>query len=87
MKGNLDKNSLTEAEKADPRRAISQRKRKLVERVFGWSKLDRPARQGKLRGLDRVNWFYRLTIVEQNKTRKLRQNKASMAKNLAQRTK
>ncbi|EQD67829.1 transposase, IS5 family, partial [mine drainage metagenome] len=56
VKGNLDKNSLTETEKADPRRAISRRKRKLVERVFGWSKLDRPARQVKLRGLDRVNW-------------------------------
>ena len=45
VKGNLDKNSLTETEKADPRRAISQRKRKLIERVFSWSKLDRPVRR------------------------------------------
>jgi len=45
------------------RRSISQRKRKLIERVFGWSKLDRPLRQVKLRGLERVDWFYRLTIV------------------------
>jgi transposase len=66
VKGNLEKNSLSEEERADPRRAISQRKRKLIERVFGWSKLDRPLRQVKLRGLDRVDWFYRLTIVAHN---------------------
>jgi transposase len=69
VKGYLEKNSLTEAERQDERRAISQRKRKLVERVFGWSKLDRPLRQVKLRGLDRVDWFYRITIVAQNLVR------------------
>jgi transposase len=69
VKGNLEKNSLTEEERADERRAISQRKRKLIERVFGWSKLDRPLRQVKLRGLDRVDWFYRLTIVAHNLVR------------------
>jgi transposase len=69
VKGNLEKNSLTEAERSDARRVISQRKRKLVERVFGWSKLDRPLRQVKLRGLDRVDWFYRMTIVAQNLVR------------------
>jgi hypothetical protein len=63
---NMGKNSLTEAERADPRRTISQRKRKLIERVFGWSKLDRSLRQVKLRGLDRVDWFYRLSIVAHN---------------------
>ena len=66
---NLGKNSLSEAERADPRRSISQRKRKLIERVFGWSKLDRGLRQVKLRGLDRVDWFYRLTIVAHNLVR------------------
>ena len=66
VKGNLGKNSLTEEERRDPRRTVSQRKRKLIERVFGWSKLDRPLRQVKLRGLDRVDWFYRLTIVAHN---------------------
>jgi transposase len=60
---NMGKNSLTDKERQDPRRSISQRKRKLIERVFGWSKLDRPLRQVKLRGLDRVDWFYRLTIA------------------------
>ena len=49
--GNLGKNSLTEAERADPRRAISQRKRKLIEKVFGWAKLDSVPRPVKLRGL------------------------------------
>jgi hypothetical protein len=66
VEGNLGKNSLTEEERADERRSISQRKRKLIERVFGWSKLDRPLRQVKLRGLDRVDWYYRLTIVAHN---------------------
>jgi transposase len=69
VKGNLGKNSLDEAERADPRRSISQRKRKLIERVFGWSKLDRPLRQVKLRGLKRVDWFFRLTIAAYNLVR------------------
>ena len=69
VKGNLGKNSLSAEEHADPRRAISQRKRKLIERVFGWSKLDHRLRQVKLRGLDRVDWFYRLTIVAHNLVR------------------
>jgi len=69
VKGNLGKNSLTEAERSDVRRSISQRKRKPIERVFGWSKLDRPLRQVKLRGLARVDWFYRLTITAQNLVR------------------
>jgi hypothetical protein len=66
VKGNLGKNSLSDQERADQRRSISQRKRKLIERVFGWSKLDRPLRQVKLRGLKRVDWFYRLTIAAYN---------------------
>jgi len=66
VEGNLGKNSLTEKERADQRRTISQRKRKLIERVFGWGKLDRPLRQVKLRGLRRVDWFYRLTMAAYN---------------------
>jgi len=78
VKGNLGKNSLTEEERQDWRRAISQRKRKLIERVFGWSKLDRLLRQVKLRGLKRVDWFYRLTMVAYNlmRMRKLISNEA-----------
>jgi hypothetical protein len=37
--------------------------------VFGWSKLNRPLRQVKLRGLKRVDWFYRLTIAAYNLVR------------------
>jgi len=66
---NMGKNSLTDKERQDPRRSISQRKRKLIERVFGWSKLDGPMRQVKLRGLDRVDWFYRMTISAYNLVR------------------
>jgi transposase len=63
---NQGKNALNAAERADARRTISQRKRKLIERVFGWAKLDRPLRQIKLRGLKRVDWFYRLVVAAYN---------------------
>ena len=68
-KGNLEKNSLNAEERADPRRSISQRKRKLIERVFGWSKQDRPARQVKLRGLERVDWFWKMSVTAHNLVR------------------
>jgi transposase len=67
--GNRGKNALSHSERSDLRRTISQRRRKLIERVFGWSKLDRPMRQVKLRGLKRVDWFYRLTITAYNLVR------------------
>lgn len=63
---NLARNALSEQEREDERCSISQRKRKLIERVFGWSKLDRGLRQVKLRGLKRVDWFYRLVITAYN---------------------
>ena len=68
-KGNLDMNCLTKRERNDPRRAISHKRRKLIERSFGWSKSDRPLRQIKLRGLACVDWFYRLTMAAYNLTR------------------
>jgi transposase len=68
-KGNLDMNCLTKRERNDPRRALSHKKRKLIERSFGWNKSDRPLRQIKLRGLARVDWFYRLTMAAYNLTR------------------
>jgi len=64
--GNMGKNSLTDQERQDARRAISQRKRKLIERVFGWSKLTGPMRQVKLRGVARVDWFWKLSVTAQN---------------------
>jgi hypothetical protein len=63
---NLGKNALNEAERADARRSISQQKRKLIERVFGWAKQDRPLRQVKLRGLQRVDWFFGLVVTADN---------------------
>ena len=63
---NVCKNALQEGERADPRRALSQRKRRLIERVFGWAKLDRPLQQVKLRGLRRVDWFFRLMVTAYN---------------------
>jgi transposase len=46
-------NWLTEAERQHPGFAISQKKRKLVEKVFGWAKLDSILEQLKLRGWGR----------------------------------
>jgi transposase len=69
VQGNLGKNHLTAEERSDPWRSVSQRRRKLIESVFGWSKLNRPLRQVKLRGLKRVDWFYRLTVAAYNLVR------------------
>jgi hypothetical protein len=57
--------SLTESERSDPRMAVSQKKRKLVEKVFGWIKQDR-LRQTKLRGLRRVDWLFQLAAAAHN---------------------
>jgi len=57
---------LTQAERNDPGFAVSQRKRKLVEKVFGWAKLDRAVRQVKLRGLNKVDWLFRLVAAAHN---------------------
>jgi len=58
-------NWLTANERNDPGFIRSQRKRKLVEKVFGWMKQDR-LRQIKLRGLKRVDWMLRLTAAAHN---------------------
>jgi transposase len=57
--------SLTESERSDPGMAVSQKKRKLVEKVFGWIKQDR-LRQTKLRGLRRVDWLFQLAAAAHN---------------------
>jgi transposase len=59
-------NWLTEAERSGEGFRISQRKRKLVEKVFGWAKQDRAARQVKLRGRARVDWLFRLLATAHN---------------------
>lgn len=62
-------NFLTEAEQNDPGFQVSQKKRKLVERVFGWGKLDSLMRKIKLHGLDRVDWFFRFLVTVHNLVR------------------
>jgi transposase len=59
-------NWLSEQERQDPGFAISQRKRKLVEKVFGWAKLDSILRQAKVRGVKKVDWLFRLVITAGN---------------------
>jgi transposase len=59
------RNWLTEEERSDPGLAVSQKKRKLVEKVFGWMKQDR-LRQIKLRGLKRVDWLFQLAAAAHN---------------------
>jgi transposase len=59
-------NFLSEQERNDPGFAISQNKRKLVEKVFGWCKLDRALRQIKMRGLKRVGWTFQLLVAAHN---------------------
>jgi len=53
-------NWLREQERSDPQFAASQRKRKLVEKIFGWGKGDSLLRQVKLRGKQKVDGFFRL---------------------------
>jgi hypothetical protein len=58
-------NWLTEAERSAPGMALSQRKRKPVEKSFGWLKQDR-LRQVKLRGLKRIDWLFRFAAAAHN---------------------
>jgi transposase len=64
--GPLHPGVLTAAERSHPGFATSQSKRKLVEMVFGWSKLDRAIRQVKVRGLKRVDFVFRMVVTAQN---------------------
>jgi transposase len=59
-------NWLTEQERQDPGYASSQKKRKLIEKVFGWAKLDSILRQVKVRGVKKVNWLFRLLATAAN---------------------
>jgi len=62
----LSKNWLTPAEREDPGLAISQQKRKLVEKVFAWIKSVAGLRQTKLRRRRRVDWAFRLAAAACN---------------------
>lgn len=62
-------NWLTKEERQHPGFAISQKKRKLIEKVFGWGKLDSILRQVKVRGVRKVDWFFRLLATAANLVR------------------
>ena len=62
-------NWLSEEERQHPGFRISQSKRKLVEKVFGWGKQGRAVKQIKLRGKARVDWMFRLIMVAHNLVR------------------
>jgi transposase len=59
-------NWLTEEERSSHGFHVSQSKRKLVEKIFGWAKLDRALRQVKLRGTERVDWMFRILAAAHN---------------------
>lgn len=48
---------------------ISQRKRKLVEEIFGWGKTVGMMRKTKLRGIPRVDWAFKLNAAAYNLVR------------------
>ncbi len=62
-------NFLRGEERQHPGFAISQKKRKLVEMIFGWGKADSILRQVKLRGKQKVDWFFRLLATAANRVR------------------
>jgi transposase len=49
--------------------AVSQRKRKCVEQVFGWGKVVGPIRKIKYRGVARVGWMFTFTQAAYNLVR------------------
>jgi transposase len=65
----LSKNWLSPSEREDPGFAISQGKRKLVEKIFGWMKGSAGLRKTKLRGRRRVDWQFRLYAAAANLVR------------------
>lgn len=62
-------NWLTEEERQHLGFSVSQKKRKLVEKVFGWGKQNSVLRQVKVRGLKKVDWFFRLLATATNLVR------------------
>jgi transposase len=62
-------NCLTAEEREQPGFVLSQKKRKLVEKVFGWLKTVAALRQTKFRGRRRVDWMFRLAAAAYNLVR------------------
>ena len=53
----------------EPGYAVSQRKRKLVEEIFGWSKVIGTIRKTKMRGTALVGWMFTLNAAAYNVVR------------------
>ena len=49
--------------------AISQRKRKIIEQGFGWGKLVGPIRQVMVRGIEKVDQLFMMTMAVYNLVR------------------
>jgi transposase len=49
--------------------AVSIRRRKLVEQIFGWGKTVGMMRKAKMRGLDRVGWMFKFNAAAYNLVR------------------
>jgi hypothetical protein len=64
--------ALNESIEQDPGYAISQRKRKLVEEIFGWVKTIGTARKTKMRGTKLVGWMFTLNAAAYNLTRMIK---------------
>ena len=62
-------NWLSEEERRDPGYAVSQKRRRLIEKIFGWAKLDSILRQVKVRGVRKVDWLWRLVATAANLVR------------------
>lgn len=62
-------NWLTEEERGACGYAVSQKRRKLIEKIFGWAKLDSILRQVKVRGVKKVDWLFRLVATAANLVR------------------
>ena len=45
---------------------VSQRKRKLIEEVFGWLKTVGPMRRPHFRGLRRMSWWFKFSVSVYN---------------------
>jgi len=68
-------NFLNPEERNHPGFAISQKKRKLVEMIFGWGKLDSIMRKFKLQGVELVDWLFRLLATANNLVRMVKLRK------------
>jgi hypothetical protein len=60
------KNWLRASERSHPQFAHSQKRRRLIEKVFSWIKTLAGLRQTELRGRNRVDWLFRLTAATHN---------------------